>query len=348
MKGCEKIMSREEIQVRMDEIEKQIESVEAEIAHLDLEIESCKVKAVKMSKEAERSNHYKALTELKQVLAVVKAEFENAKRFKKNIFFDNVDHLILKQGKKLGELEVNSGNRPGYLSRMKSGKISSDPSIEFAMTAAEEFDVPLELLVSTDLTQMSATEEFIMKFLNKLISDTQADEFSWNRETVAELEKLEIENDMQGYRSVPHPLFTVKENRTDCDYFEYVEYDSLFFRNCGVKLCGNCYNAKLPGTGNSVYIMDCGKGDDRIAWARERFFEIYLVSFDRYGNPSTKKLCNTLEMSPPIIAIVNTLIKSIMSSLNRVHIESGVKDVISAYMNGLDITGNDDEDLPFN
>lgn len=341
-------MGREEIQMRMDEIEKQISSVKAEIAHLDLEIESCKVKAVRMSKEAERSKHYEVLTELEQDLVNIKAEFENAKRFKKNIFFGNVDHLLLKQGKKLGELEVNSGNRPGYLSRMKSGKIGSDPSIEFAMTAAEEFGVPLELLVSVDLSQMSATEEFIMKFLNKLIADTQADEFSWTRETVAELEKLEIENDMQGYRSVSHPLFTVKEERTDCEYFEYVEYDSLFFRNCGVKPIGNGYNAKLPGTGNSVYIMDCGKGDDRIAWSRDRFFEIYLVNYDRYGNPSTSKLCNTLEMSPPIIAIVNTLIKSIMSSLNRVHIESGVKDVISAYINGIDITGNDDEELPFN
>ncbi len=29
-------MSREEIQMRMDEVEKQIESVEAEIAHLDM------------------------------------------------------------------------------------------------------------------------------------------------------------------------------------------------------------------------------------------------------------------------------------------------------------------------
>ena len=342
--------NREETQMRMDEVEKQIASVEAEIAHLDLEIESCKVKAVKGSKEVERSKLYETLTSLKQDLEYAKADFENLKRFKKGIFFKNVDSLLAKKGKKLGELEVNSGNRPGYLSRMKSGKISSDPSIEFVMTAAEELEVPMELLVSTDLTEMSATEEFIMKFLNKLTADTQADEFSWTRETVAELEKLEVENDMNGYPSVSHPLYMPEEERTDCEYFQYAVYNSLFFRNCGVKPCGNGFNAKLPGTGNHVYIMDCAKGDDRIVWASDRFFEIYLVSFDRYGNPSTKKLCNTLEMSPPIIAIVNTLIKSIISSLNRVHIDSGVKDVISAYINGIDITKNDDEDeeLPFN
>lgn len=200
-------MSREKIQMRMDEVEKQIASVEAEIAHLDLEIESCKIKAVKASKDVERSKLYETLTFLKQELEYAKADFENLKRFKKGIFFKNVDSLLAKKGKKLGELEVNSGNRPGYLSRMKSGKISSDPSVEFVMTAAEELEVPMELLVSVDLTQMSANEEFIMKFLNKLTEDTQADKFSWTRETVAELEKLEVENDMNGYPSVSHPLY---------------------------------------------------------------------------------------------------------------------------------------------
>lgn len=73
----------------------------------------------------------------------------------------------------MGELEEESGNYPGYLSRMKSGKSSSDPSIEFLMTAAEELNVPLELLVSSDLTEMTSTETFIMKFLNKMIDNTQ-------------------------------------------------------------------------------------------------------------------------------------------------------------------------------
>ena len=77
--------------MRMDEVEKQIASVEAEIAHLDLEIESCKVKAVKGSKEVERSKLYETLTSLKQDLEYAKADFENLKRFKKGIFFKNVD-----------------------------------------------------------------------------------------------------------------------------------------------------------------------------------------------------------------------------------------------------------------
>ena len=44
------------------------------------------------------------------------------------------------------------------------------------------------------------------------------------RETVAELEKLEVVDDGQGYPSVNHPIFTVQEERslTDEDYEKLV------------------------------------------------------------------------------------------------------------------------------
>lgn len=340
-------MSREELQKRVTDIENKIDSVETEIAHIDLEIESTKVKAVKLSKEAEREKYFKELTELKQELSYAKATTEEQKRFKRQICLDNVDFLLAKQNKKLGELETNSGNRPGYLSRMKSGKSSSDPSIEFLMTAAEELDVPLELLISSDLTKMSATEEFIVTFLKKLIDDTQKDELVWNRETIAELEKLEVVNDRSGYRCVDHPLYEVGEQHTDTEYYEFPVYNSLFFPDCGVAPCGNGYNAYLSGTNNHIYIMECGKGDDRIPWLNDKFYEIYMVEVGQFGHDYTKKLCNTLEMSSPIVGIVNSLVKNIISSLNRVHIDSSVRSVIDAYIKGIDITSDDDE-MPFN
>lgn len=341
-------MNREDLQMRIADIENKIASVEAEMAHLDLESESTKIKAVKLTNQGKKEELFKELTLLKQELADAKAEYEVTKRFKRQVCLNNVDYLLNKLNKKLGELEINSGNRPGYLSRMKSGKSNSDPSIEFLMTAAEELDIPLELLVGSDLTQMSATEEFIITFLKKLIEDTQKDELVWTRETPTELEKLEVGRDNNGYSCVDHPLYKVEEQHTDVEYFEFPVYDSLFFPNCGVKPCGNGYNAYLKGTNNHIYIMECGAGDDRISWASDVFFEIYMVEVDRYGHDHTKKLCNTLEMSSPIVAIVNSLVKNIITSLNRVHIESDVRNVIDAYIKGLDITGSDDDEMPFN
>lgn len=340
-------MDKESTQMKIADIENKIASVEAEMAHLDLESEASNLQVVKARNQGKKDELIKEMALLRQELIDAKAEHETTKRFKRQVCLNNVDYLLNKQNKKLGELEISSGNRPGYLSRMKSGKSNSDPSIEFLMTAAEELDVPLELLVSSDLTQMSATEEFIITFLRKLIEDTQKDELVWTRETPTELEKLEVDRDNNGYSCVGHPLYKVEEQHTDVEYFEFPTYNSLFFPNCGVKPCGNGYNAYLTGTNNHIYIMECGKGDDRLPWASDIFFEIYMVQVDRYSNTYTKKLCNTLEMSSPIVTIVNSLVKNIITSLNRVHIESDVRNVIDAYIKGLDIMDSDDEDLPF-
>lgn len=334
-------MNKEELQMKIADIENKIDSIEAETAHLDLLAENAKLEAEKAKYQSEKEKLVKGLVLLKQNLADVKAEFDETKRFKRQLCLNNVDYLLAKQNKKLGELESNSGNRPGYLSRMKSGKSSSDPSIEFLMTAAEEFNVPIELLIAADLTQMTATEEFIIEFMNKLIEDTQSDGLVWTRETMSDLENMESYNGC-----VNHPLYVVEEHNDDLGYHETIVYKSCFFPNSNAKPCGDCYNAYLPGTNNHIYIMKCAKGDDRIQGGREVYYEIYMVDVDKYGHGLTKKIGNTLEMNSAIVVIVESLVKNIITSLNRVHIESDVRNVIDAYLKGLDITANDDE-MPF-
>lgn len=49
-----------------------------------------------------------------------------------DICLENIDFLLAQKDVKIGALETESGNHPGYLSRMKSGKSSSDPSIDTA------------------------------------------------------------------------------------------------------------------------------------------------------------------------------------------------------------------------
>lgn len=272
------------------------------------------------------------------------------KRFNRERCLENIDFLLAQKDVKLGALETESGNHPGYLSRMKSGKSSSDPSIEFLMTASEQLEVPLDMLVSSRLSEMSATEKFILDFFKKVIMDTQEDKIDWVRETVAELEKLEVVDDGQGYPSVNHPIFTVQEERTEDNYFCYPVYNSLFYRNCGVKVCNNCYHTKLTPTDQLLYIMECSKGDERLIWKSNRFFEFYIVSYDKCGNATTKKVCNTLEVSSPVCATINSLIKSIITSMSRVHIEEDVRNAIDSYMNGKATASDDNDDfaLPFN
>lgn len=333
-------MQRADIQRKIDKIEDRILFLKTEIKESNLQIENANVKAIVIEKQAEINSYRNELLSLEQELMYAKTELAQTKLFNREICLKNVDYLLTQQNKKLGELEEKSGNYPGYLSRMKSGKSSSDPSIEFLMTAAEELNVPLELLVSSDLTEMTSTEEFIMKFLNKVIDNTKKDELRWTRETITELNRLEIERDMGGYEVVPHPLYIIGDSGEGVDYCEFPLYNSLFFHNCGVMPCGNGYNAILSGTDNTIYIMECGKGDDSLTWSKDRFYELYLVDSDAYGNWRVKKLCNTIEARDIIVETVNSLVKNIISSLNRIHIDSDVKEILSAYIDGTNMSND--------
>ena len=103
---------------------------------------------------------------------------------------------------------------------MKSGKSNSDPSIEFLMTASDELEVPLDLLVGSNLADLTPTESFMLKFMRQLISDTNDDKLEWTRETLSELEKVEVIHDMNGYVEVSHPLYGIGSEGTDSECFE--------------------------------------------------------------------------------------------------------------------------------
>lgn len=337
------------LQERILRLEEEVSSIEAAIATLDLQIENAILKADVVTFEHERDVYYKKLAEKKSELEKAQSQLTALKRFNRERCLNNVDMLLVQKNKKLGELETNSGNRPGYLSRMKSGKSSSDPNIEFLMTASDELEVPLDLLVGSNLADITPTEKFMLEFMKRLISDTNDDKLEWTRETLSELEKIEVTHDSFGNPEVAHPLYGIGEENTDTEHFEFSVYNSLFFKDCGVKPCGNGYHTTLVPNDQRIYIMECAKGDDRITWREKQFFEIYMVQYDYYGNATTKKICNTLEVSSPLVVTIDSLIKSIIVSTSHVHIDDSVRSAIDAYMNGRIIEDEEsNEELPFN
>ena len=340
---------KKQLQERVYGLEEEVSSIEAVIATLDLQIESVKLKAEKENLEHERNVHYQELEKKKIELERLQSQLMTRKHFNRERCLNNVDMLLTQKNKKLGELEVNSGNRPGYLSRMKSGKSNSDPSIEFLMTASDELEVPLDLLVGSNLADLTPTESFMLKFMRQLISDTNDDKLEWTRETLSELEKVEVIHDMNGYVEVSHPLYGIGSEGTDSECFEIPVYNSLFFKDCGVRPCGNGYYTTLVPNDQKIYIMDCIGEDDRVTWRGKRFFEIYMVEYNSYGNAIVKRICNTLEANSPLIAVVNSLIKTIIVSVSHVHIDDSVRSAIDAYMSGKRIGGGDlNGELPFN
>lgn len=96
---------------------------------------------------SEESKCNEEISALKEELSHIEYTLASFKRFNRERCLENIDFLLAQKDVKLGALETESGNHPGYLSRMKSGKSSSDPSIEFLMTASSEIECILTIAV---------------------------------------------------------------------------------------------------------------------------------------------------------------------------------------------------------
>ncbi len=311
-----------------DELEKQLLSVDSVIENLDLQIKTSVSSSAEREFKEELDKYENLQSEIRADLDQVRAEIDQVKMFDRERCIENITLLLDLKGKKLGSIERLSGNAVGYLSRMRSGKSNADPNIEFLLTAASELDVSLDMLVVSEIKEMTQTEEYLLKFLDKLALDTRADNVTWLRERLSELDKVEVEFSYDGEPYADHPFFTIDVvNEGDHNSYRAV-YDSQFFKRSGVKLSGDCYNAKLPNSDSSLYIMSCSKGDNSIAWKCEKFYELYM----RAGDGLVSPICNTMDVCSPIMTAVDNLVKEVKLSVTHVHMDNQVKKAIDEYL----------------
>lgn len=314
-----------------DDMEKRIASIEADIATLDLKMDASKVETEKKRMLEEWTRMQEKRAKFASELSQIKAEIAKFKHFDKARCFENLTYLLATRDKKLGDIERDSGNSPGYLSRMKSGKSNADPSIEFLMTAAEALDVSVDMLVNSEIREMSKTEIYIQSFLKKLIEDTRNDKLTWVCQRQSELEGIGTEYDQctdEIYAT--HPIYEVKSIPNGIDHSTWeAYYNSQFFKNCGVAPVGDSYHTNLDANGNvTLYLMSCKKGGDKIKWKRDSFWELYLYKFGSGVHP----LCNTMEICSPLEVMIDSLLKEIRESVSHVHINDDVKKTIDQYL----------------
>lgn len=320
--------NKKELADKRDELEKELEGIDEEIETLDLQIKHSKLKDEKTQLEEERSKHEDIQAEIRSELTDVKTELEQGRLFDRGRCIENIMRLLAIKDKKLGNIERLSGNSPGYLSRMRSGKSNADPSIEFLLMAARELEVSLDMLVSSEIYEMSPTEQYLFKFIRGLIEDTEADDVFWERERLSELKRMTVGYDGYDEVYVEHPIYHARAVRKANSQSYEPEYYSEFFKDCGVEPRGDCYHAKLPYSESYLYIMFCGKGDDSIAWKKDTFYELYVV--EEQG--MTQPLCNTMEIAESLSVVIESLVKEIALSISHVHINEGVKKIIDGYM----------------
>ena len=90
---------------------------------------------------------------------------------------ENIYLLIREKGLKIGDVENLSGISTGYLSRIKDSKININ--VESLYKIANYLNVTIDSLVNCDYSELSATEKYMLSFLNTIIIKSNKEKVNW-------------------------------------------------------------------------------------------------------------------------------------------------------------------------
>ena len=173
------------------------------------------------------------------------------KHYNKLVLFYNIRNISKKKNIKLGDIEKEAGVAPGYMSRLDKDFRSADPSLEFVCTAAKMLDTSIDSLLNSNLLKLSPNEEYIMNFINNLITKTESGILPWN------IEKAEYLNRLSESAKGTHILF-VPDEFNDYQARRSMQETKMIFKSASfgknTLICGDGFNLELPNSCR-IYIM---------------------------------------------------------------------------------------------
>ena len=241
---------------------------------------------------------------------------QGTKTFNKPLFMKNIKALMTKTGVKIGQIEHEAQVSPGYLSRISKEGSTSDPSLEFVITAADLLDVSVDYLLNGDAETMTETENYLAKFFTKVLNDTISDRLLWDRE----------ENEEDRVISYEFPE-EVKElcilyNTKQIEEGVKVYYESSYGSRIHLSRDNDSFSVSIPDTEGKLYVTACKyPGTDEI------IYEAYMVVKDT-KNP----LCSTYSACKVVKSIVEKIYEEIIKSSNRVHFSEPVLGIMQNYL----------------
>lgn len=350
------LVSKEEIAEKYQFVEEKIENLNSRIADLETAAERLGMIAeLQDSNEVNRfieeygteevivSKRKKLIKEREQwagFLIQLESLLAKHKNFNKTLCFSNIRELLRqKPDVKIGQIEKEAGIRLGYMSRLEKEGNTSEPSMEFIVTAAKLLKVSIDTLISVDLTGLTPTEQYIISFFDKLKADTLQDRLDWNRESAFNLNR--IEHDYNG--NIYHPLFTEETfyEETECEYPEKVTRIVFNSKTFGPHTCinGDCFNLRLKN-GTTLYLMDIAKSIRRINDP-----SAYAVEAWMYVPYNGSQLLVASQDDTPVAPLLEILFSVVKDRMEHPKVNNDVMYAIDSYMK--DDIADDAEDTPF-
>lgn len=350
------LASKEEIAEKYQFVEEKIDDLNSRIAGLEEAAERWELIAeLQDSNEVNRlieeygteevivSKRKKLIKEREQwagFLIQLESLLENRKNFNKALCFSNIRELLRqKPDVKIGQIEKEAGIRLGYMSRLEKEGNTSEPSMEFIVTAAKLLKVSIDTLISVDLTGLTPTEQYIVSFFDKLKTDTLQDRLDWSKETAFNLNRIEPDY----YGVIYHPLFAQETfyEETECEYPEEVTRIVFSSKTFGPHTCinGDCFNLRLKN-GTTLYLMDIAKSVHRINDPSAYAVEAWMCVPHKGSQLLVASQDNT-----PIASLLEILFSVVKERMEHPKVNNDVMYAIDSYMK--DDIADDEEDTPF-
>ena len=189
----------------------------------------------------------------------------------KKILMSNIIYTLMKEGRKMADLESAIGVPSGYITG-KCKQSDSEMDLNVVLSLARELHVSADTLLGSDMTGLSERTRERIFMLNKLIQDTQREKLTWERESAVYIRN--ITNNSYGGR---HPLFEERSfedvvnetGRIDC--VTRTVFPSFAF-DVYTTIWGDCFHLSL-GEDATLYLMNISGRDplknEPTAYAKE-------------------------------------------------------------------------------
>lgn len=349
----EELKEKAERQQQLSQMKNKLDEKNNLLAELERQIIISQTKAESEDiTEEEREKLETFLVEKRQELAhtqaernelqkyILSAEFELGKKgnFNKHILFSNIRQLLKHTDAKLGQIEREAGCQPGYMSRLEKEGNTTDPSVEFVVTAAKTFSVSVDVLIGTMIEEATATEQYLMSFVDKLNSDTLADKLNWEKETASELNQLAYSASYSD-----HPLFNqvTFSRESECEYPDQVTEVVFSSDSYGpnTRIDGDCYNLQLKND-SVLYVMKICKDVYYLDDPNAHAIEVWIHVPGGGGTHCLAKSTTKDQIGP----LVDILYKTISENMKHPKVKPGVRHIIDAFME--DDLANDADYIP--
>lgn len=241
-------------------------------------------------------------------------------KFDKYVCFHNIRELLKESDLRLGTIEKEAGCQPGYLSRLEKENSTTDPSMEFLFTAAKMLKVPVDVLISGDLSGLNDAEQYLLEFVGQLTEDTKSCYLDWKQETEYYL-TCEVKPDPETHK-LKHPfLFRYEDVEENFYASKFSNLETIDFR-------GNSYHCYLPHSDVTVYLLSIEDTDD---YNRELFYDLYLVRDDDESYKITP-ICSSRDIRGSLATLVEMLYLWVEKRATHVHIDYDVVQTLNKYM----------------